>query len=612
MKVYILLILLFSYIESRDIPGTYDFNTLLSAYISPENDMIIYNPKNSSLIKYKYNSNIPFYTNAITLNITKFPKNSSEDISDIHFHFDYINSSSINISYFNENYTSYYIFNSNTDNIITDNITYKFTSLEVKEKNILILFLHPKISTYNSSINIVQFDYKNEEKLKIIKTYSFQSQKNIINCNCVSASTNNNNIICGFIEEQKYPYTSNKTYIKYLDLFEYNLIYFSESAPSPIRLFLNNHTLYSVSMLIDPDTRNGILIDNFIKLIPLSEEKYIYCFDESVGGDFFISNSRIKCGLAQVQNNKIEIKSSIYLSDKNKNTKRDSYDNYITKNILDGVKINDQQVILSYYYCERKIHHYYETDFYKYKYYIKITIKNDKLSMEPQYDLTTSSTITQKASSGFFALYLLKNSDDNFFPITIFNGVASFEEKGYTTCSNSSINLYNADTNSKIEFDIISLFENNDIIFLNNSIQTLHSITDQNSKPINYSVVYNKKNIRYNYNPQDYDYIKNNSVNLLYTGSLNEKKSRTCQLTIKFYNCQKECEICTNQECYDRNKKLILFPTNLERYFFILPLSILVMLIVLIFFTFAKCCVKQPLPNYGGNLVQSEMPLIQS
>ena len=75
MKVYILLILLFSYIESTDIPGTFTSNSLLSAYISPENDMIIYNPYSSSLIKYKYNSNIPFYTKVVTLNTTEFPKN---------------------------------------------------------------------------------------------------------------------------------------------------------------------------------------------------------------------------------------------------------------------------------------------------------------------------------------------------------------------------------------------------------------------------------------------------------------------------------------------------------------------------------------------------------
>ena len=234
----------------------------------------------------------------ITLNTTEFPKNSSEDISDIHFHFDYINSSSINISYFNENYTSYYIFNSNTDNIITDNITYKFTSLEVKEKNILILFLQAKNSTDNSSINIVKFDYKSEKKLKIIKRYSFKSQKNIINWNCVSVSSNNNDILCGFIEQKKYLNYSNITFIKDSDLFEYSLIYFSESAPSPSSLFLNNHSIYT--SFSDPKTKNGILVDNFIKVIPLSEEKYIYCFDESTSGEHSITFSRIKCGLAQV------------------------------------------------------------------------------------------------------------------------------------------------------------------------------------------------------------------------------------------------------------------------------------------------------------------------
>jgi len=464
MKVFILLILLFSYIKSRDIPGTYDFNTLLSAYISPENDMIIYNPKNCSLIKYKYNSNYLFYTNPIVLNTTKFPKNSSEDISDIHFHFDYIFPSIINISYFNENYSSYYIFNSNRDSIITDNITYKHASFDVKEKNILILFLQAYNSTDNSSINIVQFDYKSEEKLKIIKRYSFNSQKNIINCNCVSASTNNNNVLCGFIEHEKYLNYSD-TYIKLSDLFEYNLIYFSESAPFPISLFLNNHSIYF--SFTDPKTEKGILIDNFIKVIPLSEEKYIYCFDENTSGEHSITNSRIKCGLAQVHNNKIEIKSSIYLSDKNKyiNIKRDSNEKYLTKNSFDGVKINDQQVILSFFVCEKKTI-YFDPEFYRYKYYIKITIKNDKLSMELKKDYILDSKISsQKTSSGFYALYMLKNSYDYFFPIYILNGFASFEEYGYTTCSNSDINVFNADNNSKIEFNFYSLFENNDIIF---------------------------------------------------------------------------------------------------------------------------------------------------
>ena len=95
-------------------------------------------------------------------------------------------------------------------------------------------------------------------------------------------------------------------------------------------------------------------------------------------------------------------------------------------------------------------------------------------------------------SSGFYALYLLKNNDDIILPITIFNAVASFKEYGYSTY----IKLYNADTNYNTTFDLHTLFGNNDIIFLNNSNQTLHSIIDDQSKPIKYSVVYNKNNIR--------------------------------------------------------------------------------------------------------------------
>ena len=64
--------------------------------------------------------------------------------------------------------------------------------------------------------------------------------------------------------------------------------------------------------------------------------------------------------------------------------------------------------------------------------------------MESDYDYNITNIFYPTTSSGFYALYLLKNNDDIILPITIFNGVASFKEKGYTTCSNSSINLYNA------------------------------------------------------------------------------------------------------------------------------------------------------------------------
>ena len=159
MKVYILLILFFNFIEGATIPGTFNniFNSL-SSYITPGNDMIIYNPNNITLIKFNLISKSPYYTNGWYLRTKEFPKNSSENISDIHFHFNYINTSTINITYFNEKYTSHYIYNANTPNM-----TYKHISLEVIEKNNLILFLHPTNNTYNSSINIVEFDFKSKK-----------------------------------------------------------------------------------------------------------------------------------------------------------------------------------------------------------------------------------------------------------------------------------------------------------------------------------------------------------------------------------------------------------------------------------------------------------------
>jgi hypothetical protein len=255
------------------------------------------------------------------------------------------------------------------------------------------------------------------------------------------------------------------------------------------------------------DSKNGYLIDNYIKFIPLSEEKTIFCFDEHSNGTI-ISYAKFKCGLAQIQNNKIKINDQIYISDKNIN--KDSKGDYLNKNILDGVKINDQQVILIYYDYQKK-------DFYQVYnkiYYIKITITNNKLSMESTYTQTISYTYS---SAGFYSLYLLKNNDDNLVSITVFNDVASFKEYGYINCTNSSINLYNGDNNHKITFNLVSLFEINEIIFLSKSYQKIYSIIDEKSKPIKYSVIYNKKNISYNYNPKDYDYIKNNNINLLFT-----------------------------------------------------------------------------------------------
>ena len=323
MKIYLLMTLFFNYITCIEIKGNFDKNKLLSSYITPRNDILIFNPNNSALLKYKINSKIPFYkkNNYVYLSTEEFPQNISENISDIYFHFNYINSSSINITYFNENYTSYYIYNPNAENK-----TYDHISLKVINKNILILFLHQKNkeSESNSTINIVEFDIKSEEKLKISNSYSFQSSKDT-NCYCELA--NNNSIICGLIEFHSIPisfYSSQKIFI-------YSLLYFSETT----HFQKNISVIYNITHSYDKDPNTGIFNGRFIKIIPLSEGKFFFCFNEDFSSKYIKSSAKIRCSLAQIQNNEIIINSTIYISDPidiNLNG------NYIKKNSFDGVK----------------------------------------------------------------------------------------------------------------------------------------------------------------------------------------------------------------------------------------------------------------------------------
>ena len=581
MEVCLLIILFFNYINCIDIPGTFNFFDLLSSYITPKNDMLVFIKNTSSLYKYKLNSKFPFYTNRDTLTPKEFPKN--ETIEDIHFNFRHLNFSTINITYFNENYTSYYIYNPEIEN----NINYSHISFEVIEKNKLILFLHPTNYSINySTINIVEFDSKSKEKLKIKKTYFFKASSLFTTTNCVN--TVGNNIICGLIE-----YNTNKT------IFEFSLMYFSELEQFPNKVSIINQTNYYKNLAFYHIIDTNFLY-YFIKLFLFSEEKIIFCFNSEES-----YNSTIKCRFVQDKNNTMVIDNNTFILTQ-ETTKLKRFE-YFKKSALNGVKINDTQIILNFYNYEKK-----------YIEYFNITLnKNMEHKIESSYDSSIK-------LYGFYSLYLLKYNDDNLVSIMVTNSKAQFKEYGYTTCSDSYNYLYNGEQKS-LSFTINSLFKTgeNTVIFLNKTNRKFYSIIDTYSnKPINYLVKYDKSKLKYIYNSNDYYYIKNYGMRLSFTSGLNEKKHQTCELILAFYGCARtECEICTSRksyDCYDRYWNAIAPPkepiktTDFEKYFFILPLSILAMLIVLIFFSFAKCCVREPLPNYGGNLIQNEMPLIQS
>ena len=86
-----------------EIPGVFDNKNLLTGYITPDNHLLIFSRNNSgniSLYKYEIDSDSILYTKYNKLELVPFPLNVSETITNIHFGFEYINSTIINFTVF--------------------------------------------------------------------------------------------------------------------------------------------------------------------------------------------------------------------------------------------------------------------------------------------------------------------------------------------------------------------------------------------------------------------------------------------------------------------------------------------------------------------------------
>ena len=319
INLFLTLLLFANILCYTQIPGYFDNKHVLKGYISPENNMLIFSLNisgNVGLYKYEIDSNSILYRKGKKLELEPFPVNSSETIEDFYFHFNYINSTAINLIIFNEKYLSSYIYNAGSG--------YSRIPIEEIGHNKLAIFYNSlNLAIKNNTIKIGSFDYKNQ-KFNFTKSYSIEEIKGRANCYCVK--TNNNNIVCGIIE----PGPLIMTYSSY----NYSLILLQEE--STIKKLYVHANFGDKSEYIF----NGQFKNNFFKLISLKNEKIIYChykfYLSSIFGD------GIACGLAQVQNNsKIEIliKSQLIFN-------KMAEPNYLRRNIFSGIKINDEQVIL--------------------------------------------------------------------------------------------------------------------------------------------------------------------------------------------------------------------------------------------------------------------------
>ena len=573
---FILLICLFYNIFNyTQIPGVFNNKTLLTGYITPENNMLIFSTNISGqlgLYKYEMDSNSKLYTKQYKLELEPFPTNSSEPMEDFYLNFNYINYSAINITFFNEKYISSFIYNAGS--------IYYHISIEELGYNKLAIFYNPRNSSlYNSTINFANIDFKNK-KLNFTKTYTIDGISNRANCYCVS--TSNNNTVCGIIEYFSIGYLYN-------DILNYSLVLLKDESPiEKVFVYENiekNEYFY-----------NGVFKNNFYKLIPLDDDKIFYCSIYSS-----ILRSGIMCGLAQVQNNsttKILIKGQVIFN-------KMAAPNYLGRNIFSAIKINNSEIILV---CA-------EFNKYDSRNISRIIISNNNSFIKEYKYLYYDNYATSNLHN---YLQLLKNNDDDLIFLIIYKTTAKFRELSYSFCDNNTISLYNGEK-TKLYFSITPAFfkgYDNYIVFLDYKKEINSLIYGKEGKLVKNGTIYNENNIYFNLSLKDFDDIKKyGQYNITFRNTLNEKESETCIMTLDFNPCEKGCDICTSSKCYDKNWNLI------DRYYaktkqFIIATSVMIFIIIFalifsltiaIYFALKKA---QPSNRNNNNNDEDIVPLI--
>jgi len=557
IKTFLIIVLL-NEIFTTTFISSFSETILPYIYIGQNNNINIYNPYDSinGLIHFFTENNSLIYSEKKIFQLEKFTQISTNESKIANGYFlSSPTTSNLNVFYFNESY--YFSFTLKNTKIYS-----YYISLESIGPENLILFEN---ANNDNTIYFLDFNYNfTSENINMYIKNKFILNEKTERTNCYCALTSTNKTVCGLIKFlKKYSY--------YYDYY-YTLISLNENTITYSEKLIYNGTFYSKTKNYE---NNGVLT-KFIKLVPLEDEKILYCFEEK----------GIICSLIKLeaQNMTILINQTVF-----------SYDSGTKKNIFSAIKYKDNQLLLGL--LNNNI-----------VYIKKITILSNNTFLSEDNKIKTS-------ISSIFYLKLLKNNYEDIILITVSKKYIDFRELSYSTCNNVSKTIYNGDK-VNLNFDIspsINNYNNSDnIIIINNGKELNSLVVGNEEKKLKLSEVYNKNDIFFKISSQDLDEInKYKKYSFEYSNSLNETISQRCFYTLTFKGCKSECDICTsNGNCYDKNFKSIVFRTDLEKYFIILPASILGMLIVLIFFSFAKCCMKEKMPNFGENAIVSEMPLI--
>ena len=548
MIYFLLSILIFTNVFGYTIiNGTFDNENVLEGYITPEDNILIFSYNISgkmALYKYEKLSNSNTYPKGYELKLEPFPENSSDILNnDFYIHIKQAGPTTIKFAIFNEKYLSSYTYNESSD--------YYLVSMEKIGPNQFAFFYNSNSTLLNNAIRIASFNFKNKA-FNFTKSYLINDINERANCYCVKSS--NNNIICGLIEDNIIkPKTVEKD-----DIYYYLLLLQDKTPIRKIRIFNYSPANYRESNV------NGLFEAHFIKLIPLENEKIVYCLIELISdsGDLY-------CGLFQIKDN-----SNIEILITNRRILNSiPKSNYLRRNIFSTIKFNNNEILLS----STVLALYYKD-------VTKLTVNNNDFKTEKKY---LNHTISSNKFIPDF-IQILKNKYNDTIFLIIEKGVAKFHEFGYSICNNSNQNyLYNG-----LERDLIfnykpGLFKGHDydIVFTGN----LNSIVyGSKRKRVKYGTIYNSTELYYKLSLDDLDSIKNTlQYNITFRNTLDEKESQTCILTLNFYPCDEECDIC-GDDCYDKHwdkvdknkKKSKTFIIIVSVLIFLTIISIIILLIV--------------------------------
>lgn len=520
MKKLIFILLLTNIFSFTTIPGFFDKMHVLSGHITPENHLLIFSSNNSNytaLYKYEMDTNSIKYTKGYKLELQPFPENTSETIDDFYININYINSTSIKIIVYNEKYLSTFIYK-------VDSRYYHISMEEIGPNELAIFYNSRNATLNNNTLRIAKLDIKNK-KLNFTHSYSISGISEIANVNCVK--TSNNNILCGLIEYGGEPI--------FYSVFDYYLILLKdESDVDKIKISSNSGGKRELTM-------NGLYTYNFIRFVSLDDEKVVYCHYK-----YFYSNifgEGISCGLAQVKNDsKIEIliKSEFIF-------KQMAEPNYLASNIFSIIKYDNNQVILT---CT-------EFNTYESKNITRLTIYNN--TFKRKYEFISH---RQGRKNLHNYIQLLKNNDNDLIFLMIYDEIGEFDELSYGSCRDLHEYIYNGDTSRLLIYIYPGFFneKDNHIVFISDEKEILNSLVyGREEKIIKTGTIYNVNNISFHLNTTDYEETKRlgRYFNVSFRNTLSEKESETCILNITFKECDKECEICDYEKCYDRNWNII-------------------------------------------------------